>query len=237
MSRLAPKEQLSDVGIDPCSSDFDEVYQPCIAAQNAFVATANKLCAKYKLPPLDAALVHSWEDVEDSLSDACSILEGLADKDTEIPPGFTGKLKAAFRNLCNRSGAGTTLVNLVPTDSYCSVLCGGLKIIFKALEKTGQYRREIYTALENIPFVLNDHAAVIRLNMGDCDLHKRAAGLYASIFNLMDVIVTWFMRSSTGRFPSNAPPIPSTQDWLTQCGPYSNWSEDVGGPKSLFRQT
>lgn len=84
-------------------------------------------------------------------------MEQLSSKDKTLSPGFTSKLKGRFRSLCTNAGAGTTLTNLVPTDSYCSVLCGGLKIVFKAIEETGEYREEVYNALEEIPFILGDN--------------------------------------------------------------------------------
>lgn len=126
------------------------------------------------------------------------MLEGLSEKDKTVSPGFTGKLKAAFRKLCEHAGAGTTLTNLVPTDSYCSILCGGMKVIFKALEETGRYRQEIYNAVENIPYILSDHTALLVLNSQDAELHNRTARLYRSIFQLMEIIVSWFLKSSLG---------------------------------------
>ncbi|KAF5011929.1 hypothetical protein FDECE_1994 [Fusarium decemcellulare] len=176
--------------------DLDGIYNPCLHAQNSLVVKANELCSKRKLPPVDITTPHSWSDVEESVLDACNVLERLSDKDRTISPGFTGKLKKAFRSLCSNAGAGTTLTNLVPTDSYCSVLCGGLKVIFKALEQTGNYRQEIYKALEELPFILNDNAALLELHHKDEELHRRVASLYTSVYRLMEVIVNWFLKRS-----------------------------------------
>ncbi|KAF4460099.1 hypothetical protein FALBO_13127 [Fusarium albosuccineum] len=176
--------------------NLDEIYNTCLQAQNSLVLKTNELCSKRKLPPVDITTSHSWSDVEESVLDACTALERLSDKDRTIPPGFTGKLNKAFRSLCRNAGAGTTLTNLVPTDSYCSVLCGGLKVIFKALEQTGNYRQEIYNALEELPFILNDNAALLDLHHKDEELHKRVASLYATIYRLMEVIISWFLKRS-----------------------------------------
>lgn len=140
--------------------------------------------------------------MEESVSGTCNILEGIAARDGEGSVGFTGKLKGAFRRLCQNAGAGTTLVNLVPTDNYLSVLCGGLKIIFMALQQTDHYRKDIYSALEDIPFIIGDHVAMVEINRSDEELHRRAAALYASLFNLMEVMFAWYLKSSLGKVDS-----------------------------------
>ncbi|OBS25873.1 hypothetical protein FPOA_06407 [Fusarium poae] len=181
-------------GLDPI--DYDQLYAGAIQAQHTFVNRVNLLCSKRKLPLLDLADVHSWSEVEQSVSNACEALEAFSSRDKKYVPGFTGKLKRAFQKLCRNAGAGTNLTNLVPTDSYCSVLCGGLKIIFKALEETDRYREEIYNTLEELPFILNDNASFMSLNFADEDLHRRAAAIYAAIFGLMEVIIDWFLKRS-----------------------------------------
>ncbi|RBR05569.1 hypothetical protein FVER53590_12917 [Fusarium verticillioides] len=160
------------------------------------ITTANKLCVKKKLPSLNLAVAHSWTEVDQSVSDACEALEALSSEDKALKPGFTGKMKQAFRKLCDNAGSGVTIANLVPTDSYCSVLCGGLKIVFKALEATGHYREEICTALEEIPFILNDNTALVKLNNMDVELHRRVAAIYAAIYALLEVIAGWFLKPS-----------------------------------------
>ncbi|RSM16662.1 hypothetical protein CDV31_004434 [Fusarium ambrosium] len=176
--------------------DLDGIYRTCLDAQNSLVIKANELCEKRNLPFLDITTACSWSDVEASVLDTCKVLENLSLKDKAITPGFTGKLKKAFRSLCSNAGAGTTLANLVPTDSYLSVLCGGLRIIFKALEESSHYRQEVYNALEELPFILNDNAALLEIHMRDEELHRRVASLYTAMYRLMEVIVSWFLKPS-----------------------------------------
>ncbi|WZH47128.1 hypothetical protein QYS62_008270 [Fusarium acuminatum] len=178
------------------TTDYDQLYATAIQAQHGFIRKVNVLCSKRKLPPLDLSDIHSWSEVEQSVSNACEALEALSLKEKKHVPGFTGKLKQAFQKLCRNAGTGTTLINLVPTDSYCSILCGGLKIIFQALQETDRYREEIYNTLEELPFVLNDNASFLSLNFADEDLHRRAASIYAAIYGLMEVIIDWFLKRS-----------------------------------------
>ena len=146
--------------------------------------------------------------MEQSVQNACSVLEELAEKDSHAKPGFTGTLRGAFRKLCQNAGAGVNLVNLVPSDNYLSVLCGGLKIIFIALQQTDHYRRDIYDTLEDLPFILNDHMAMVELNKSDEELHKRVAALYVTLFKLMEVIFSWFLKSSLGKSSAPSPRRP-----------------------------
>ncbi|KAM0191650.1 hypothetical protein ACHAPI_008701 [Fusarium lateritium] len=174
----------------------EEIYSICIQAQKSLVKKVSELCAKRNIEPLDFTIVQSWDEVEQSVSETCKALEQLSSKDKALSPGFTNKLRERFRSLCTHAGAGTTLTNLVPTDSYCSVLCGGLKVIFKALEETGRYREEVYNALEEIPFILDDSSALLDLYRDDSELHRHLASLYRAIYQLMEVIADWFLKSS-----------------------------------------
>ncbi|KAI9150606.1 NAD(P)H azoreductase [Paramyrothecium foliicola] len=178
------------------SLDLDEIYRGCHPAQESLILKANALCMKRNIPCLDLSVTHSWEEVEESVARACETLEVLCHKDKTLSPGFTGKLKKAFRSLCGQAGAGTTLTNFVPTDSYCSILCGGLKVVFKALEQTGFYRQEVYNTLEELPFILNDNAALLDLHKEDAELHRRIASLYTAMYKLVEVILNWFLKRS-----------------------------------------
>lgn len=131
---------------------------------------------------------------------ACDSLESAAarDKDTS---GFVGKLKSAFRALCQRANIGLNFTNLVPSDLMCSsVLCGGLKMVFTALQQSSSYREDIYKAIEELPFIVNDHAAYIRIEKQDEELHRRNAALHVALFRLMECILSWFVKNSVCRW-------------------------------------
>jgi hypothetical protein len=164
------------------------------------ISAANKLCKKRGLPQLDLTSSHSWTEVEESALSACNTFEKLAAKDKERTPGFTGKLKQGFRSLCRNAQAGKTLLSLVPDGDYTSPLCGGLRIIFTALESSDSYRQEIYNALEDLPNQLNDHSALLHLNKDDEELHRRSAILYAAVFKLLETICSWLLKSKLGTF-------------------------------------
>ncbi|KAL9088211.1 MAG: hypothetical protein Q9165_006338 [Trypethelium subeluteriae] len=175
--------------------DYDDIYFPCSQARDGFLATANKYSKKLGQPPLDLNTSHSWVDVEKSVEAACAQLEVLASKDKDLS-GASGKLKRVFRSLCRNAGAGENLAALVPSDTFTSVLCGGLKVIFSGLRQTGVYREEVYKALEDLPFILTDHAAHVKIYDKDRELHCRTAALYVAIFHALNHILGWFLKNT-----------------------------------------
>ncbi|KAK0713528.1 hypothetical protein B0T26DRAFT_753624 [Lasiosphaeria miniovina] len=71
---------------------------------------------------------------------------------------------------------------LIPNDlMFSSALCGGLNIIFSALEQTGFHREAVYKALERLPQILGDHDGYIEIAADDAELHRRTAKLYAEV--------------------------------------------------------
>lgn len=68
-----------------------------------------------------------------------------------------------------------------------------------ALQQTDHFRKDIYSALEDLPFILSDHVAMVKLSLVDEELHRRTAALYASLFKLMEVIFAWFLKNSLGK--------------------------------------
>ncbi|KAL9074010.1 MAG: hypothetical protein Q9157_004551 [Trypethelium eluteriae] len=175
--------------------DYDEIYSPCSQARDDLLATANKYSKKLGQPLLDLNTSNSWADVEKSVEAACAKLETLASKDKDLS-GASGKLKRVFRSLCRNAGAGENLAALVPNDTFTSVLCGGIKVIFSGLRQTGVYREEVYKALEDLPFILTDHAAHVKIYDQDRELHCRTAALYVAIFNTLNHILGWFLKNT-----------------------------------------
>ncbi|ORY18243.1 hypothetical protein BCR34DRAFT_596466 [Clohesyomyces aquaticus] len=176
---------------------YEEIYRECLHSRNELLATANKYRKKLKQPMLETTTQHSWTEVETCVQTACEGLEKLAVKDKDMS-GSLGKLKRGFRSLCRNAGAGQTLANLIPNDSFgfTSVLCGGIKVVFAGLRATGLYREEIYRTLEHLPYILEDHAANVRIYKEDEEIHRRAATLYVAIFDVLRHILLWFLKTT-----------------------------------------
>ncbi|KAK8035088.1 hypothetical protein PG993_010083 [Apiospora rasikravindrae] len=189
---------VQSVETDNSDNNRNELYAPCFKAADELIATANKYSKKRSLKSLSIADVHTWDEVDTAMLAACDSLERIATKDKDTS-GFTGKVKSAFRALCQRANIGLNFTNLVPQDfPGGSVLCGGLKMVFTALQSTSNYQDDVYRAIEDLPFTINDHAAYICLDKQDEDLHRRNAALYAALFQLLECILSWFAKNPVG---------------------------------------
>ncbi|XXG99265.1 hypothetical protein Hte_005602 [Hypoxylon texense] len=179
-------------------AEADSSDHVCALPANELIATANKYLKKREQPLLIVGDLNSWTDVENSMLSACKTIDALSDQDRSTV-GFTGKVKSAFRALCERAEIGLTFTSMVPSELPCSsVLCGGLKTIFTALQRSHNYREDVYRAIEDIPYTLNDHALDITIHVQDGELHRRNAALYVALFRLMQHLLTWFVKNPIG---------------------------------------
>ncbi|KAI0902226.1 hypothetical protein F4806DRAFT_30250 [Annulohypoxylon nitens] len=175
--------------------NYKELYSPCFAPANELILTANKYLKKRDQPLLKLGEINNWTDVENSMISACNTLDTLSAKDHDTS-GFTGKVKSAFRALCQKAEIGTTFASMIPDEVPCSsVLCGGLKAMFTALEHSHNYREDVYKAIEDIPYIINEHAVYIDIHKDDEELHRRTAALYVALFQLMQHILLWFVKN------------------------------------------
>lgn len=175
------------------------MYTTCFAARDELIAAARNYCEKRQLPPLDLETSNNWNEVEDSLTAACEKLDALA-KDERKLTGVSGRLRGAYRKFCEHAGVGTALCSLIPDEFICAgTLRGGLKTIFEALQQSYFYGEEVYRALEDVPFIVNQHAPYIDMYRTDEDLHVYNSSLHASIFRLLQLLLKWFSESRAGR--------------------------------------
>lgn len=93
-----------------------------------------------------------------------------------------------------------------------SVLCGGLKTILTASEKTGHCHEEIYKALAEIPEVLNETALIVQVHEISKELHVKAALLLNSVLYLLRSVLKWFCENS---FSALNPQLAPVQPILT----------------------
>jgi hypothetical protein len=118
------------------------------------------------------------------------------DKD-KAARGFTGRLRKAYRALCRNTHSLSALVDQIPSDFMLSpVLCGGLKVIFLAMEHTGYHRQAVYDAIEEVPLALKDNAAYLSIFVDDEELHARMAAFYVALIRILQHILHWFLKNN-----------------------------------------
>jgi hypothetical protein len=177
----------------PKQPDYSSIYADCFEAREEFLKTANEYLTKNGQQPLTLDSSQNWDEVLVSVTSACDTLEGLAAKDKEVK-GFAGRMKKAYRTLCDNAGIGAGVINLIPSDQmYTAALCGGLKVIFAALQNAGYQRQAVYQALEDLPMILNDRAASIEIFSEDEELHRRMAALYVATLTAYRHILKYFI--------------------------------------------
>lgn len=160
--------------------------------------TANKCLAKLNQPPMEVGNITDWVGVQSSMERACDTIGKMSARDKDLS-GLLGKLKKTFRSFCKHAGGGKMFTALIPSDTFGSVLCGGLNVIFTALEQTGFHREAVYKALERLPRILDDHAEYMELAGEDREIHRRTARLYTAVCLTLDHILRWFMLDAFGK--------------------------------------
>jgi len=191
----------SQAPLTPKSRKYEELYKESFEARDSFLETINKYLEKRGQPPLDIKTEHNWAEVEQSMKVACDAMEKAAIKDKkkgETKATVTDRMRQGYRALCAHARDAQGFLELIPSDFMCSsVLCGGLKVIFSALEQTDNQLSAIRVAMEEIPKILNDKAASIKIFSEDEELHKRLATLYVAILGTLQFMLKRFVKSST----------------------------------------
>lgn len=151
--------------------------------------------------PSSSAEPDPWSGVQNSVSEACQALDGLAAKSNNAP-GVGGRLRRAYRTLCASSNTVSCYLDLVPSDMMiASSLRGALQLVFTAMQSSANHRQAIFDALEEIPLVLADRNAVLKIFDTDEALHSRMAALYVEIMGILQHMVQYFTRNSFGTNP------------------------------------
>jgi len=105
--------------------------------------------SKFKTEVTDKS-VHTWDDVLTEVQRAADTYYDVS--------GMWGKIRKALRSFGRNSKAFEAWASLLPSGSeYLSVLCGGLKLIFRvgtAVARSRRYDRFlIFTCLYRLPHV------------------------------------------------------------------------------------
>jgi len=148
---------------------------------------------------ISAAASDNWKGVEMSVNEACHALVQIKTEDEDVE-GFSYHLKQAFRDPGNNIGIANFITSFIPSSfMFSTVLCAGLRTVFLAMARAGYRRNVVYSALEELPSLLNDSTVHMGILGADKDFHHKIAALYASTLKLLRSILKWFIANPTGK--------------------------------------
>lgn len=180
-----PDEKLTGM----ITSDFAKVYAKSIEAQEKLISSANAYLQKNKQDRIDLAKDGDWLTTKTRMNQASLALDKILSKRRDMT-GFTGRLRRCFNILCENAGVGRIFVSVIPDDlMLTSGICGGLNVIFNALEQHGIHESAVLRALEDLPPVLSTHEAYAEAAAQDVRIHELTDSLYVAVCEVLDQIL------------------------------------------------
>ena len=147
---------------------------------------------KYKTD-IDIDGLHSWEQVLAEVDHAAS-----AYKDRS---SLWSKVRRGMKKFGDNHSAFNAWLELLPTQSqYCSIICGGLKLIINAAARFEEVRECTFDALTEIPIQLNNTKLILQVFKKSKELHQCSVVLYVSTLAALQHIVTWFQKRATSKY-------------------------------------
>ena len=188
-------------------ADADIETQHFREATTAYENAAAAADPKYKAI-VDWAHVHTWEEVLD-------VVDKAAESHNE-KSSVWGKVRKSFRSVGNNHKVFATWMNLLPTQSqYASIVCGGLKVIlgvclsglisrlqidvFQAASRLKTLREEAYTALTQIPSVLERTGGILKIFRASVQLHRCSSALYIAILATLEHMFQYYKTNSASQ--------------------------------------
>ncbi|MCJ1385307.1 hypothetical protein MMC17_008429 [Xylographa soralifera] len=137
---------------------------------------------------LDLRGKHSWDDVLRVAKDAEIVYQRAGGKG----------LRKAGRFITTKSGAVQPYLRLIPNDSYASILCGGLRLVFEiniAASQIGERRDKVLKTLLRIPKVIAQAEHSVETFPSDPVLYDRAAELYFAVLTAIEGTTRWLLQN------------------------------------------
>ena len=136
---------------------------------------------------------HSWEQVLAQVDYAASAYK---DKSS-----LWSKVRRGMKKFGENHEAFNAWLNLLPTQSqYCSIICGGLKLVINAAARFKEVRESVFEALAEIPAQLNNTKLIVEVFKKSKELHQCSSELYISTLAALQHIVIWFQERARSKF-------------------------------------
>ncbi|KAL8841966.1 MAG: hypothetical protein Q9176_002903 [Flavoplaca citrina] len=192
-----------NVNFDPAMDGFrpredilqDRIYVEALKEKKAFlleIEAFEREDRQHSRIRHDIAPESDWDAVLKTAENAKLDAEVTAIK------GMSGAVRKLARRLGDAGPTFRAWLQMLPTDSYGSVICGGFKIIIDAAIKHKELCEEVFDALGDIPEVIRDAEFSFREYKSEA-LHKRVAKLYTVITETLKGILSFYKERASGR--------------------------------------
>ncbi|KAL1386727.1 hypothetical protein HDK64DRAFT_339409 [Phyllosticta capitalensis] len=172
----------------PSSQEIELFYTDCIIAQQKLDERMERYQSKSRNRCIEMTRQQTWTDVEDGLE---ILSKEVAHAESEYRENL-GSLRSGFRRFSNNANSVKVFADLIPSsDSYLSVLCGGIKLVCVAASRIGHIRKVVTEFLLQVHSLLDDKGKLLNLYREDVELHRRNADLSTSILVALGEIVRW----------------------------------------------
>ncbi|KAK7539259.1 uncharacterized protein J3D65DRAFT_618039 [Phyllosticta citribraziliensis] len=188
VSMLEPREDGLVKVEASTTQDMKCFYMDCIKAQDKLRNTMEKYQTVSRDRCIELKRQQTWKDVEEGLDEFSKEVVKAEHEYREK----LGSVRSGFRRFSNNSNSVKVFADLIPSsDSYLSVLCGGIKLVCVAASRIGQIRKIVTEFLLQIHSLLDDKGKLLDLYSRDIELHRRNAELSTCILVVLAEIVRW----------------------------------------------
>lgn len=110
---------------------------------------------------------------------------------------FAGKIRKAMGILCESASVGKVFTSVIPNDlNLASAVCGGLNVVFSAMEQKAVHERSIRDAMEELPLILRTHEPFAEAATRDLRIHQETDALYVAVCQVLQHIIEWLIENS-----------------------------------------
>ncbi|KAL8857272.1 MAG: hypothetical protein Q9178_006198 [Gyalolechia marmorata] len=168
----------------------DQIYHEALLEREAFrsaIKAFNGDDQQHSSPPES-----DWDAVLETARKA------QVDADVNAIKGMGGAIRSLTRRLGDAGPAFKAWLQILPTDSYGSVICGGFNVIIDAAIRHKDLCEKVFDALGNIPEVI----AAAKFSFSEYKseaLYKRVAKLYTVITETLNAILSFYQARASGR--------------------------------------
>ncbi|KEF52318.1 uncharacterized protein A1O9_11558 [Exophiala aquamarina CBS 119918] len=106
----------------------------------------------------------------------------------EYPQGLAA-LGKGFERTMKSKGMLRQLLDFVPRDSYCAPICGSFSFILAALDRVGDFRKEVVATLSHIPTQLEGIKSLAKVYRKSEELQICVDHVFAAMFGLLESLV------------------------------------------------